>query len=69
MAGIKTSELSSKNVDQLKSQLQDFKKELFNLRFQASNSQLTNTGRVKEVRRGVAKIKTLINNNKTSKKA
>ena len=30
MAGIKTSELSSKNVDQLKSQLQDFKKELFN---------------------------------------
>ena len=47
--------------DELKKQLDDLNKEKFNLRFQASNGQLSNTGRVKEVRRGIAKIKTLLN--------
>ena len=45
----------------LKKQLDDLNKEKFNLRFQASNGQISNTGRVKEVRRGIAKIKTLLN--------
>ena len=44
----------------MKKQLDDLNKEKFNLRFQASNGQLSNTGRVREVRRGIAKIKTLL---------
>ena len=61
MPSIKFSELKQKKNDELKKQLEDLNKEKFNLRFQASNGQLSNTGRVKEVRRGIAKIKTLLN--------
>ena len=64
MSSIKVTEIRSKNVDELKKQLVDLSKEQFNLRFQASNGQLNNTGRVKEVRRGIAKIKTLFNEKK-----
>ena len=61
MPSIKTSDLRSKNEDQLKKQLEDLSKESFNLRFQASNGQLSNTGRVKEVRKAIAKVKTILN--------
>ena len=61
MSSFKISELRIKKSDELQKQLDDLSKERFNLRFQASNGQLTNTGRVKEVRKGIAKIKTIIN--------
>ena len=61
MVSIKISELRTKTKDQLNAQLTEYKKEQFNLRFQASNGQLNNTGRVKEVRRGIAKVKGLLN--------
>ena len=61
MPSFKISELRMKKSDELQKQLDDLSKERFNLRFQASNGQLTNTGRVKEVRKGIAKIKTIIN--------
>ena len=61
MPSIKISDLRQKKDDELKKQLDDLNKEKFNLRFQASNGQLSNTGRVKEVRRGIAKIKTILN--------
>ncbi len=61
MAKIKLSDLKSKSLDQLIVQLQDFKKEQFNLRFQSANGQLKNPGRIKEVRRAIARVKTLIN--------
>ena len=64
MAIIKITEIRSKKVDELKKQLDELSKEQFNLRFQASNGQLNNTGRVKEVRRGIAKIKTIFNEKK-----
>ena len=64
MSGIKITEIRSKKVDELKKQLDELSKEQFNLRFQASNGQLNNTGRVKEVRRGIAKIKTIFNEKK-----
>jgi len=64
MASIKITEIRSKKVDELKKQLDELSKEQFNLRFQASNGQLNNTGRVKEVRRGIAKIKTIFNEKK-----
>ena len=61
MPSIKISDLRQKKDDELKKQLDDLNKEKFNLRFQASNGQLSNTGRVKVVRRGIAKIKTILN--------
>jgi len=64
MSGIKVTEIRSKKIDELKKQLDELSKEQFNLRFQASNGQLNNTGRVKEVRRGIAKIKTIFNEKK-----
>lgn len=58
---MKTSELRGKTVDQLAALLLDFKKEAFNLRFQKVNGELEKTSRVKEVRRAIARIKTLLN--------
>ena len=46
-------------LDQLDDQLQKLKKEQFNLRFQRATGQLENTSRVREVRRDVARLKTI----------
>ena len=51
-------ELKSKSVDELNTELVDAKKELFNLKFQNATNQLENTGRIKEVRRNIARIQT-----------
>ena len=53
-------ELQNKSVAELKAQLVDAKKELFNLRFQNATNQLDNTGRIKEVRKNIARIQTII---------
>ena len=53
-------ELKSKSVDDLNTELVDAKKELFNLKFQNATNQLENTGRIKEVRRNIARIQTVI---------
>ena len=53
-------ELKSQSVADLKAQLVEAKKELFNLRFQNATNQLENTGRIKEVRRNIARIQTII---------
>ena len=53
-------ELKSLTVADLQSQLVDAKKELFNLRFQNATNQLDNTSRIKEVRRNIARIQTVI---------
>ena len=53
-------ELKSKSVAALNAQLVDAKKELFNLRFQNATNQLDNTGRIKEVRKNIARIQTII---------
>ncbi|MCM1106085.1 MAG: 50S ribosomal protein L29 [Blautia sp.] len=53
-------ELKSQNVTDLQSKLVDAKKELFNLRFQNATNQLDNTARIKEVRRNIARIQTVI---------
>ena len=53
-------ELKSLTVADLQSQLVDAKKELFNLRFQNATNQLDNTARIKEVRKNIARIQTLI---------
>ena len=55
----KTENLTVKTDDQLATQLSDLKREQFNLRFQAATNQLEKPGRVREVRRTIARIKTL----------
>ena len=53
-------ELNNKSVDELNNELVAAKKELFNLRFQNATNQLENTSRIKEVRRNIARIQTVI---------
>ena len=53
-------ELKGKSVEELNEELVAAKKELFNLRFQKATNQLDNTSRIKEVRKNIARIQTLI---------
>ena len=53
-------ELVGKSADELKNDLVSAKKELFNLRFQNATNQLDNTARIKEVRKNIARIQTII---------
>ncbi len=53
-------ELRSKTPDQLTERLVELKKEQFNLRFQRASGQLENTARVRQVRREIATIKTVL---------
>ena len=53
-------DLKTKSAAELQEELVAAKKELFNLRFQNSTNQLDNTSRIKEVRRNIARIQTLI---------
>ncbi|MCC6925959.1 50S ribosomal protein L29 [Novosphingobium sp.] len=55
----KTADLRTKSDDQLAGDLADLKREAFNLRFQAATNQLERPARIKEVRRDIARIKTL----------
>ena len=55
----KKENLTVKTDDQLATQLSDLKREPFNLRFQAATNQLEKPSRVREVRRTIARIKTL----------
>lgn len=58
---MKPEELRGKTVDVLNDLLLDSKKELFNLRFQKASGQLENTARIREVRRDIARVKTMLN--------
>ena len=53
------SNLKALSADQLSDELLNLKKEQFNLRFQRATGQLENTGRVRQVRRDIARVKTL----------
>ena len=53
-------ELKAKTAAELNDELVAAKKELFNLRFQNATNQLDNTSRIKEVRKNIARIQTLI---------
>jgi large subunit ribosomal protein L29 len=55
-----TAELTNKTDAELNAALTEAKKELFNLRFQNATNQLDNTARIKEVRRNIARIQTVI---------
>lgn len=55
------SELRDKTPDQLRDELANLKKEAFNLRFQKATNQLENTARIRQVRRDVARVNTVLN--------
>jgi len=53
-------DLMAKSIVELNEELVSAKKELFNLRFQNATNQLDNTSRIKEVRKNIARIQTVI---------
>ena len=57
----KIDDLKARTDDQLSEQLGELKREQFNLRFQAATNQMEKPARVREVRRAIARIKTLQN--------
>jgi len=57
---VKAADVRAKSEDQLKEQLSALKKEQFNLRFQQATNQLEKTNRVREVRRNIAQIRTIL---------
>ena len=59
MSVTKIADLNAKTDDELSTQLGDLKREQFNLRFQAATNQLEKPSRIREVRRDIARIKTL----------
>jgi large subunit ribosomal protein L29 len=56
---MKGEDFKGKSADELKTQALQLRKEAFNLRFQKSSGQLTNTARVRQVRRDIARIETV----------
>jgi large subunit ribosomal protein L29 len=54
------SDVRGKSTDELAAELEQLSKEAFNLRFQKASGQLENTARVREVRRTIARIKTVL---------
>jgi len=60
MKGMKASDVRARSDDELTEQVETMGKELFNLRFQRASGQLENTARVRQVRRDIARIKTVL---------
>jgi large subunit ribosomal protein L29 len=57
---MKASDVRGKTEDELRGDLEQLSKEAFNLRFQRASGQLENTARVRQVRRDIARIKTIL---------
>ena len=53
-------DVKAKTTDELNAELEQLTKEVFNLRFQRASGQLENTARVRDVRRTIARIKTVL---------
>jgi large subunit ribosomal protein L29 len=60
-ASSKADDFRAKSADELSEQLSAMKKEQFNLRFQRANGQAENTGRIRVLRRDIARIQTVLN--------
>ncbi len=63
---MKASDVKAMTDDQLQDELISLKKEQFNLRFQSATGQIENTARIREVRRTVARIKTVQGQRRTA---
>ena len=60
MAATKIGDIRAKSADELNTMLLDLRKEQFNLRFQRATGQLEALSRIKQVRRDIARVKTII---------
>ncbi len=65
-ASSKSDDFRSLSADELNTQLTTFKKEQFNLRFQRANGQVENTGRIRVLRRDIARIQTVLTEQRRS---
>ena len=59
-AASKADDFRAKSADELNTQLSNLQKEQFNLRFQRANGQVDNTGRIRVLRRDIARIQTVL---------
>jgi len=66
---MKAGDARAMTPDQLSDELMKLKREQFNLRFQRATGQLENTGRVREVRRDIARVKTIAAQKRAAEKA
>ena len=66
---MKAADVRAKSLDQMNEELGALKKEQFNLRFQKATGQLEKTARVKQVRRDIARIKTIARQKAAESKA
>jgi large subunit ribosomal protein L29 len=63
---MKPEDIRAKSEDELRDELRDLKKEAFNLRFQQASGQLENTARVRDVRRDIARVQTVLSERRTA---
>ncbi|WP_306031032.1 MULTISPECIES: 50S ribosomal protein L29 [unclassified Stappia] len=66
---MKATDVRAKTTDELGTELESLKKEQFNLRFQRATGQLENTARVRQVRRDIARIQTIMREKRVSTSA
>jgi len=66
---MKASELRQKTQQELNQELQELKSELFKLRFQHATNQLDNTMRLREVKRAIARVKTIMRERELKEKS
>jgi large subunit ribosomal protein L29 len=64
---VKVTDIRTKSDDELRDQIRDLKKEAFNLRFQKASGQLENTARQRQVRRDLARVKTVLGERPSAK--
>jgi large subunit ribosomal protein L29 len=65
----KADDFRAKTADELSTQLTGLKKEQFNLRFQRANGQVDNTGRIRNLRRDIARIETVLTEQRSAAQA
>ncbi len=64
---MKVKEIRELTTDQIIAKIKETKEELFNLRFQQATGQLENTARLRQVRKNIARIKTILSEKELSK--
>ncbi len=66
---MKATDVRAKTLDELRGELEGLKKEQFNLRFQKATGRLENTARVRQIRRDIARIQTIMREKRVSANA
>ena len=64
---MKANEIRNLTTTEIQAKVSEMKDELFNLRFQLATGQLENTSRIREVRKAIARMKTIINERENNK--